>query len=242
MDTVIAMALIAATNPVRLGFALLLISRPRPMFNLFAFWLGAMTTAISTGVGVLTVVHYFAPTLMQTMPALTEDSVAKHAQIAIGLALLAVTALIAVGSSVRRRRVPVASGDRWAEVPRPSTPSAFARLRARIQELLTGDHVSVAYVLGLGSGFPAVEYPVALAAIAASVSSLGLQFSAALIFVVVMLLVIEIPLVSYSALPEQTQEVMLRLHDWALPRRWQILGIIVAAEAVWMVATGLASS
>jgi hypothetical protein len=242
MDTVIAMALIAATNPVRLGFALLLISRPRPMFNLFAFWLGAMTTAITTGVGVLTVVHYFGPTLMQSRLALTEDSVAKHAQIAIGLALLAVTALIAVGSSVRRTRVPVASGDRWAEVPRASAPSAFARLRARIQELLTGDHVSVAYVLGLGSGFPAVEYPVALAAIAASVSSLGLQFGAALIFVVVMLLVIEIPLVSYSASPERTQEVMLRLHDWALPRRWQILGIIVAAAAVWMVATGLASS
>jgi len=83
---------------------------------------------------------------------------------------------------------------------------------------------------------------VALAAIAASASSLGLQFGAALIFVVVMLLVIEIPLVSYSASPERTQEFMLRLHDWALPRRWQILGIIVAAAAVWMVAAGLASS
>src|ERR1700744_328957 len=102
METVIAMALIAATNPVRLGFALLLISRPRPMFNLFAFWLGAMTTAITAGLGMLTVVHYFAPALMQSMPPLTEDSVARHAQIAIGLALLAVTALIAVGSSVRR--------------------------------------------------------------------------------------------------------------------------------------------
>jgi Sap, sulfolipid-1-addressing protein len=242
MDTAIAMALIAATNPVRLGFALLLISRPRPMFNLFAFWLGAMTTAITAGMGVLTVVHYFAPASMQSMPGLTEDATARHAQIAVGVALLAVTALIAVGSSVRRARVPVASGDRWDEAPRPSAPGGFARVRARIQELLTGDHVSVAFVLGLGSGFPAVEYPVALAAIAASAGSLGGQFSAVLVFVAVMLLVIEIPLVSYSAMPAQTQAVMLRLHDWALPRRWQILGIIVAAEAVWMVATGLVNS
>lgn len=241
MDTVIAMALIAATNPVRLGFALLLVSRPRPMFNLFAFWLGALTTAITAGVGVLTVVHYFAPTFMQSMPALSEDSVARHAQITIGLALLAATALIAVGSSVRRTRVPTAGGERWAGAPRLSAPNGFTRLRARIQDVLTGDHVSVAFVLGLGSGFPAVEYPVALAGIAASVGSLGVQFGVVVVFVLVMLLVIEIPLVSYSAAPTQTQEVMLRLHDWALPRRWQILGIIVAAEALWMVATGLAS-
>ncbi len=242
MDTVIAMALIAATNPVRLGFALLLISRPRPMFNLFAFWLGAITTAIIAGLGVLTVMHYFAPAFMQSMPALTEDSAARHAQIAVGLALLAATALIAVGSSVRRTRVPTVGGDRWGEVPRPSAPSGFTRLRARIQDVLTGDHVSVAFVLGLGSGFPAVEYPVALAAIAASVSSLGGQFGIVVMFVVVMLLVIEIPLVSHSVAPVQTHEVMLRLHDWALPRRWQILGVIVAAEALWMVVTGLASS
>ena len=67
MDTVIAMALIAATNPVRLGFLLVLISRPRPLLNLLAFWLGAITTAITAGVGVLTVVHHFAPTFMQSV-------------------------------------------------------------------------------------------------------------------------------------------------------------------------------
>jgi hypothetical protein len=58
-------------------------------------------------------------------------------------------------------------------------------------------------------------------------------------FVVVMLAVVEIPLVSYSATPAQTQAVMLRLHDWVRPRRWRILAIIVAVEAVFMVATGL---
>lgn len=242
MDAVIAMALIAATNPVRLGFALLLISRSRPMLNLLAFWLGAMTTAITAGLGVLTVVHYFAPKFIQSVSAMTDDSATRHTQIAIGLLLLAVTALIAVGSLVRRTREPIAVGDHWAGVPRPSTPSAFARLLGRAQGVLKGESLAVAFVVGLGAGFPAVEYPVALAAIAASGSSLGVQFGAALLFSLVMLLVIEVPLVSYSAAPARTQEVMLRLHDWALPRRWKILGIIVAAEAVWMVATGLASS
>jgi hypothetical protein len=242
MDTVIAMALIAATNPVRLGFALLLISRSRPVLNLLAFWLGAMTTAITAGVGVLTVVDHFAPTLMQSMSALSAGPAARHTQIAIGLVILAVTALIAVSSSVRRTRVSVGGIGRWAGVPRPSAPSAFARLLGRVQDVLQGQSLSVAFVLGLGSGFPAVEYPVALAAIAASGGAITMQISATIVFIVVMLALVELPLVSYSAAPAQTQAVMLRLHDWVRPRRWQILAVIVAAEAVWMVATGLASS
>jgi Sap, sulfolipid-1-addressing protein len=239
MDTVIALALIAATNPVRLGVALLLISRPRPMLNLLIFWLGAMTTAITGGLGLLTVVHHFAPTFMQSVSAHAESSGARHTQIAIGLVILAVTAVIAVGSSVRRTRVPCTSGYPSAGVLRTSRPGAAARLRDRVQDVLKGDYLSVAFVVGLGSGFPAVEYPVALAAIAASGRPIGVQVSVAMVFIVVMLLVIEIPLVSYSATPAQTHAVMLRLHDWARPRRWRILATIVAAEAVLMVATGL---
>jgi len=73
----------------------------------------------------------------------------------------------------------------------------------------------------------------------ASGRSIGVQVSVAMMFIVVMLAVVEIPLVSYSATRAQTHAVMLRLHDWARPRRWRILAIIVAAEAVLMVATGL---
>lgn len=237
MHTALAMALIAATNPVRLGVALLLISRRRPMLNLLTYWLGAVASAITAGLCVLTVVHHFAPTLMQSMSAQAASSGARRIQIVIGLVVLAVTALVAVGFSVRRPRVPTARGDPPAL--RTSTPTAFARLRSRAQGVLRGDYLSVAFVVGLGSGFPAVEYPVALAAIAASGRSIGVQIGAAIIFIVVMLLVVEIPLVSYSATPAQTQAVMLRLHDWVRPRRWRILATVVAAEAVLMVATGL---
>lgn len=240
MDTVIAMALIAATNPIRLGVALLLISRPRPMLNLLAFWVGAMTMAIAAGLGVLTVVHLCAPDLMQSVSVRAASSGARHTQIGIGLSILTLTALIAVSSSVRRTRIPVTGGDPPTEVLTTRKPGALARLRDRVVNVLQGDYLWVAFAVGLGSGFPAVEYPVALAAIAASGQSIGVQFSVALMFIIVMLLVVEIPLVSYSATPAQTHAFMLRLHDWALPRRWRIVAILVAAEAVFMVASGLA--
>jgi len=131
------------------------------------------------------------------------------------------------------------AGDPSARAVRPSTPSALARLFGRAQDVLRGESLWVAFVTGLGSGFPPVEYPVALAVIAASGGAAGVQISATLMFVVVMLAVVEIPLVSYSATPAQTQAVMMRLHDWVQPRRWRILAIIVAGEAVLMVATGL---
>lgn len=239
MDTVLAMALIAATNPVRLGIALLLLSRPRPMLNLLAFWLGATTMAITAGLGLLTLAHYFAPTFIQSVSAQAASSGARHAQIVVGLTILAVTALIAAGFSVRRSRVRVTSGAPSAGVMRTKRPDAVARLRGRVQEVLKGDYLSVAFVVGLGSGLPAVEYPVALAAIAASGHSVGVQFGAAIVFVIVMLLVVEIPLISYSAMPAHTHAFMLRLHDWVQPRRWRILVSIVAAEAVFMVVAGL---
>lgn len=241
MDTVIAMALIAASNPIRLGIALLLVSRPRPILNLFTFWLGAMTMATAAGLGVLTVMHHFAPTFMQSISVQAAGSGAQHTQIAVGLTILAVTALIAVGSSVRRNRVPVPTGGPPTQMLPPRTPGAFARFRNRVVNVLKGDYLWVAFVVGLGSGFPAIEYLVALAAIAASGQSIGVQFSVVMMFVVVMLWVIEIPLLSYSATPVQTHAFMLRLHEWAFPRRWRIIAILVAAEAVFMVASGLAS-
>jgi hypothetical protein len=38
--SVLVLALLAALNPVRLGLALLVISRPRPVQNLLAYWVG----------------------------------------------------------------------------------------------------------------------------------------------------------------------------------------------------------
>jgi len=240
MDTVIAMALIAASNPIRLGIALLLISRPRPMLNLFTFWMGAMTMATTAGLGVLTVMHTFDPTFMQSISIQANDPDAQRTQIAVGLTILAIVALIAVVSAVRRARAPVTSGAPPEEVAPTSRPGPFARLRDRLLTVLRGDYLWVAFVVGLGSGFPAIEYLVALAAIAASGQSIFMQVSVVMMFVVVMLWVIEIPLLSYSATPVQTHAFMLRLHDWAFPRRWRIIGTLVAAEAVFMVVSGLA--
>ena len=45
-SAVFVLSLLVAMDPVRIGITALLLSRPRPMLNLFVFWLGGMAAGI----------------------------------------------------------------------------------------------------------------------------------------------------------------------------------------------------
>src|SRR5258708_5668020 len=110
-STVLVVALIAACDPVRLGIALLLISRPRPMLNLLAYWLGGVTAGNTAAGGPLIVVRAVAPMLTQHAAAAAESSIVRNVQLIGGVTALAIAALIAVGSSSRQRaRVAISGG------------------------------------------------------------------------------------------------------------------------------------
>lgn len=44
--SVLGLGILAALNPVRLGLALLMISRPRPGPSLLAYWIGGLTVCV----------------------------------------------------------------------------------------------------------------------------------------------------------------------------------------------------
>ena len=50
---VLYIGLVMATDPIRLGLALVLVTRRRPVLNLFAFWLGGMLAGILVATAVL---------------------------------------------------------------------------------------------------------------------------------------------------------------------------------------------
>jgi hypothetical protein len=74
---------------------------------------------------------------------------------------------------------------------------------------------------------------------AASGAAIGTQVSAAIVFVVGTLAVVEITLVSYLAMPGKTQTVLRPLHDWALANRRKILVAMFAVAGVALVAQGM---
>ncbi len=67
------------------------------------------------------------------------------------------------------------------------------------------------------------------------------SLAAAIAFIVVMLLVVEVILVSYLITPTRTLAVLRRLHDWAWAYRRQLIALMFAITGASLIAnaTGL---
>ena len=143
-SAVLALALIAAIDPVRIGFVALLISRPRPMLNLFVFWLGGMAAGIATALVVLVFLRDSALSIMREVVSSSSTAIFADIQVAIGV--LAV--LIAARLRARQRApVPVTGGAGSVLVLERNTPIGSGRLSIRGH--LEGGSLVVAFVAGL---------------------------------------------------------------------------------------------
>jgi hypothetical protein len=239
--TVLLLALLVMPDPVRIGIAVLLLSRPRPMLNLLVFWLGGVALCTVAGLGVLFALRDFAPVVIQGMASIAASSTVGHIKIFMGVLALSIAALIAVGFRARQpARVPIPGGDPSVPVLQPSTPTAFSRLWRRAQDALKGGSLWVAFVAGLGSAQPG-NCLTAAAAILASRAAAGTQVSAVVVFTLVELALVEIPLVSYLAAPAKTHAVMLQVQNWMRARRRGILGVGIAVLGVYLMTTGMGS-
>ena len=233
-------ALFTAPNPVHLGIAVLLLSRPRPLMNLLAFWLGGMVVGF-TGLGGLMLLRNTVPTIAEDVTSAVATLTGGHIRVFIGVLVILIAVLTAVGFSVRpRQRVPVGS-DEPPTLP-VALPFAFFRLSSRSHHAIECGHPWIGFLAGIAFAIPPVEYLVAITVILASGAEIGAQLSAALMFTVVVLTVVEIPLVSCVVAPTKTRAVMQRLHEWMRIHRRQTLAVIVAVAGVLLVVSGLASS
>lgn len=235
------LALIAGSDPVRVGVALLVMSR-RPMRNLVGYWLGTMATGIATFVGLLTVLRSYAPMLAQHVAAAAASPTARHVQIACGVLALPVAAMIAMGFSTRQR-VPAGAAGGGSSAPSllPSTPPVFSRLSGRAQGVLMGGSLWVAVVVGLVSAPQPLDTLLGITAILASGAAVDTEVSAAIVFIVIMLGLIEIPLVCYLFMPAKTEAAMVQLRTWLVLQRRRIIAVIVAVAGVLMLASGVGS-
>lgn len=260
--SVLGLALLTALNPVRLGLILLMISRPRPVPNLLAYWVGSLTACVPGLLAPLMVVHFtpMSRFFAQDSASPATSSTLRHMQIGIGVFALSIAALMTVHSLARRRQrahLPKPGGNTSTMLLDSNTPitiprllgggqdapteagSAIQRLLGRAQSAWENGSLWVAWVIGLGSvPFDGVLFVAAV--IVASGAAIGMQLSAAMAFVVVMYAVVEIILVSYLAAPAKTQAVLRLLHDWALAHRRKILIAMFALVGVSQLAQGIA--
>ena len=235
-SAVLVLSLVAAMDPVRIGIAALLISRPRPMLNLLAFWLGGMAAGIAAPLVVLFFLRDFTLSVMRVMVSAASSPIVAHIQVAIGLAV-PIAALIAARVWARPRAPRPAGGEASVLVRKPKTPTGSSPLSIRVQ--LEGGSLAMAFVAGLALATPPVEYLAAIIAILASGAAAAAQVGAALTFTLVAFTVVEVPLISYLATPAKTLAVVQRLNDWISARSSAIPAVVVGALGVLLVVTGM---
>ena len=230
---VLWMALVTAPDPVRMGIAILLVSRPRPLLNLFAFWLGGMTAGVVAGLTALLVLRDALPGLVHTLTATMARFTGGHVQVVVGVLALSVAAIGAVRGLAR---VPVPAGP--VPPPQPSTPTVLSQLVSRARNTLGCGNPWVAFAVGLGQATPPVHYLAALTAILASGAAFGTQLGAAITFTALTLVLVEIPLVSYLVAPARTKAVTLQAHRWMRTHSRRILIVSAGVLGVVMLAQG----
>jgi hypothetical protein len=207
------MALAVSVEPFRIGMTMLMLNRPRPARQLFAFLCGGF--AMGTTVGLI-VLFAFRRILIGTSVVTV-----PRVQLLIGLLILFIAAVIAVDFFGRL-------GPRPKELAAPAT------------KLLKGDSLSVAGIAGLSIALPSVDYLGALAVILASGAAAPTQVAVLVMFNVVAFALVEIPLLAYLLAPKPTAKAVAALHEWIRSRRRRDVAIALAVIGCAFIAVGAA--
>jgi hypothetical protein len=256
---VLGIGLLTGLNPVRLGLAVLVISRPRPVQNLLAYWIGCVGGCISGVVLPLTLLHV-APVFKSFGDHWATSSAARDIRIGMGVLALLAAAVMTARSLTRRRhraRLKTASGSAPTLMLDSDTPPAISRLLGRLHGEAEGGSAirrlfrrlhnawqngSLWVALVIGIAFGGVEPEVALfvlAMIVASGTEVGTQVIATITFIVGVLAIVEMILICYLAMPAKTQAAVQLLHDWAWAHRQQVLIAILVVAGVSAVVQGV---
>jgi hypothetical protein len=256
-SSVLVLALLGALNPLRLSLALLVISRPRPVPNLVAYWAGLLAASAPALLAPLIALHY-TPMLSAfaqqfSSPTTRASATVRHVQFGMGALALTIAALMAARFwSGRRARLLTPAGVRDDF----ETPTAISRLLGRAQgDPADGTTVGsllgrarrawndgspwVASVLGLVSGPSADGVLYVLAIIVPSGARIGTQLSAAVVFLLGSFAVVELMLASCLAAPAKTQASVRVLHGWAQAHRRKIVIATFAVLGGSLIARGL---
>ncbi len=237
---VLVMALAAMADPLRIGITVLVISRPRPVLQLLAFWLGGVIMGLAVGLSVLFFLRDVALDFIQDLESTTATSTVALVQIAVGVLALLLAALIAARFPARlRAKAPVPEDAPVASL-QTAAPTAFSRLSTRAGDAVQGGSLWVAFAAGVWLATP-LQYVAALAAILASGASAGTQVVAVVGYHIVALVFAEIPLLTYLVVPDRTQAAVMRVHDWVQPRRRQLIAAIIAVVGILLAVNGIGS-
>jgi hypothetical protein len=258
--SVLGLALLISLNPMLLGMILLVIARPRPVQNLFVYWVGAMLVNLPLFVVPLVLFHAmpgfasFAEGLASSTDAIPGSI--QPAPLVLAVILLSIAAVMAVRPRQRERAsVSAGGGDSTTMVLETPTSnsgrrghakdavvtalSAIQRLYGRLFDTWENGSLWVALVFGMMYLPSATLVLLIDTTIVASGTGIGEQVMAGIVFVVGFLAVLEIVLIACLVAPAKTEVLLRPLHEWARYHNRHILIVFFVLIGVWQLARGV---
>ena len=218
-----ALAFLSALNPKLLALDLLLIENRRSRAMFLCLLLGAVTVALT--IGLLDVLVFHADAIKR------QASVSAGVDLALGLLLLAVGALLATGRPHSRRKAPVLPGD--GQPDKPGKKDSWA------QRALSEPRLGLAMLVGALIGIPGATYLAALHSLVTGKSSTATQVVAVIIFVIIDFLLIIIPFAFLEFRPEATKALLKHSQDWLLIHALQLMTAIALLLGTYLAISGL---
>jgi hypothetical protein len=214
------LAVLAAFNPKLFAVDLLLIenARPRPMF--LCFLLGGMGMSLAVGLLDVFVVHADAIS--------TQGSASAGLDLALGVPLLVIGALVGTGRLHGHRRARATAGG-----------GRRARRDGWAQRVLREPRFGLAVLLGALAGTPGASYIAALHQLVMGRSSAAVQAVAVVAFVLIEFSLVIIPFVFLQVSPEATKARLQRAQDWLMSHARQLMAAVALFVGAYMVISGL---
>jgi len=187
--------------------------------------IGGLTVGITIGLLDVLVFHLDAIQSQKTVSA--------GVDLALGLLLLTVGALVATGRLHGRRKTPVPAGDGQPDTPEKEKKDSWA---ARV---LAEPRLGLAMLIGALCGIPGASYLTGLHILITSKSSTLNQVIGVILFVLIEFLLIIIPFVFLELRPEATKAAIHRSQDWLLGHARQLMAYTALALGAYLTVSGL---
>ncbi|WP_162461367.1 MULTISPECIES: GAP family protein [unclassified Mycolicibacterium] len=245
--TVVMFAFMAMWDPVRLGVAVFVVMRNRPIPALFVFCLGGITSSLLIGLSAVYLLHGTSKRLVADMNSSTQSIDPADAKIVIG-ALVLVVAVALLFRAATKTPVPASvpgsapgSTDSEPLVEQEST-SVTARLTAWGRQLMRSQSLWMSFLAGLWAGpGPHVELIGALTVILASGNCKSVQVAAVVVYAIVSFAFAEIPLLCYLIAPAKTAQYLGLVPNWLRARRIWVMATALTVLGLYLLASGTLS-
>jgi hypothetical protein len=235
-----ALAFLAGVNPKLLALDLLLIEnrRPRAMF----LWLLAGGLTVGVTIGLLDVLVFHVDAIN------SQRSVGAGVDLALGLLLLSVGALVASGRVPGWRKASAPDGDQPAERklatvgrlhsrrkapavagdgrPDKKAPGERRKKESWPQRMLAQPRLTLALLVGAVIGIPGASYLAALHHLVVGKYSTVTEVIAVIVFVVISFFLIIIPYAFLELRPEATKARLKSTQAWLLSHAQPLMALV----------------